>query len=461
MSVAIVDYGSGNLHSAAKAFERAAQEARAAAQAQIVVTRDPAVVAKADRVVLPGVGAFADCRRGLDAVDGMVAAIEEAVRRKGRPFFGICVGMQLLAERGREYEVTDGLGWIAGEVDRIAPRDASLKIPHMGWNTLNVVRPHPLLEGLPLGPDGRHAYFVHSYQLNPSSRADLVAEAEYGGPVTAVVGARQYCRHAIPSREEPAVRSCVDREFFEMDAVILFPAIDLKDGECVRLQHGDMARATVFNSDPAAQAQAFEQQGFEYLHVVDLDGAFAGKPMNAAAVERILAAVTMPVQLGGGIRDARRSRIGSARAWRGSSSARPRCATPRWCGGGARLSGPGRGRPRCPRRQGRGRGLGGDLRNCRARLAQRFEDAGVAAIIYTDIARDGMLKGLNIEATVALADASRFRSSPRAGCLDRRMSGALAPRATEARRRHRRPRALRRPARCRGGAGADRAARAA
>jgi glutamine amidotransferase len=154
---------------------------------EIVVTRDPAVVANADRVVLPGVGAFADCRRGLDAVDGMVAALEEAVRHKGRPFFGICVGMQLLAERGREYEVTDGLGWIAGEVDRITPKDASLKIPHMGWNTLNVVRSHPLLEGLPLGPDGRHAYFVHSYQLNPSSRSDLVAEAEYGGPVTAVV----------------------------------------------------------------------------------------------------------------------------------------------------------------------------------------------------------------------------------------------------------------------------------
>jgi glutamine amidotransferase len=193
VSVAIVDYGSGNLHSAAKAFERAAQDSvQDSAQdldraQEIVVTRDPAVVASADRVVLPGVGAFADCRRGLDAVDGMVAALEEVVRHKGRPFFGICVGMQLLAERGREYEVTDGLGWIGGEVDRIAPKDASLKIPHMGWNTLNVVRPHPLLEGLPLGPDGRHAYFVHSYQLNPSSRSDLVAEAEYGGPVTAVV----------------------------------------------------------------------------------------------------------------------------------------------------------------------------------------------------------------------------------------------------------------------------------
>ena len=185
MSVAIVDYGSGNLHSAAKAFERAAHDA--GLEQTIVVTHDPGVVASADRVVLPGVGAFADCRRGLDAVDGMVAAIEEAVRQKGRPFFGICVGMQLLAERGREYEVTEGLGWIAGEVDRIAPNDPNLKIPHMGWNTLNVARPHPLLEGLTLGPQGRHAYFVHSYELKVAERADLVAAADYGGPITAIV----------------------------------------------------------------------------------------------------------------------------------------------------------------------------------------------------------------------------------------------------------------------------------
>jgi len=185
VSVAIVDYGSGNLHSAAKAFERAAREA--GLDQPIAVTRDPAVVARADRVVLPGVGAFADCRRGLDAVAGMVEALEEAVRRNGRPFFGICVGMQLLAERGREYEVTEGLGWIAGEVDRIAPSDSSLKIPHMGWNTLNVVRPHKLIEGLTLGPQGRHAYFVHSYQLNPAQRGDLVADADYGGAVTAIV----------------------------------------------------------------------------------------------------------------------------------------------------------------------------------------------------------------------------------------------------------------------------------
>jgi imidazole glycerol-phosphate synthase subunit HisH len=185
VTVAIVDYGSGNLHSAAKAFERAAREA--GIDQPIRVTQDPSVVAPADRVVLPGVGAFADCKRGLDAVDGMVDALEEAVRRKGRPFFGICVGMQLLAERGLEYEVKEGLGWIGGEVDRITPSDPDLKIPHMGWNTLNVTRAHPLLDGLSFGPQGRHAYFVHSYQLKPSNRADLVAEADYGGPVTAVV----------------------------------------------------------------------------------------------------------------------------------------------------------------------------------------------------------------------------------------------------------------------------------
>src|SRR5437588_10737221 len=156
VTVAIVDYGSGNLHSAAKAFERAARES--GREQPIVVTSDPDMVARADRVVLPGVGAFADCRRGLGAVSGMAEALERAVRGNGRPFFGICVGMQLLAERGREYEVVEGLGWIAGEVDRIIPRDAKLKIPHMGWNTLSVLRPHPLVEGLPLGPQGLHAY---------------------------------------------------------------------------------------------------------------------------------------------------------------------------------------------------------------------------------------------------------------------------------------------------------------
>jgi glutamine amidotransferase len=186
MSVAIVDYGSGNLHSAAKAFERAARECGYAEP--IIVTRDPDRVARAERIVLPGVGAFADCRGGLDAVSGMVDALNMRVRDQGRPFLGICVGMQLMAERGREYEVTAGLGWIPGEVDRITPSDSGLKIPHMGWNTLNAVRPHKLLEGIPIGPQGLHAYFVHSFHLKTADPASLVAQAEYGGPVTAIVG---------------------------------------------------------------------------------------------------------------------------------------------------------------------------------------------------------------------------------------------------------------------------------
>jgi imidazole glycerol-phosphate synthase subunit HisH len=186
VTVAIVDYGSGNLHSAAKAFERAAREN--GLNQPILVTRDPDKVAQADRIVLPGVGAFADCRRGIDAIDGMIEALEQNVRGKGRPFFGICVGMQLMAERGREYEVTEGLGWIRGEVDKIAPTDPNLKIPHMGWNTLNPRKPHPLLDGIALGADGLHAYFVHSYQLKPAQPLDLVADADYGGAVTAIVG---------------------------------------------------------------------------------------------------------------------------------------------------------------------------------------------------------------------------------------------------------------------------------
>jgi glutamine amidotransferase len=190
MSVAIIDYGSGNLHSAAKAFERAARES--GHDQPIVVTGDPDAVRRADRVVLPGVGAFADCRHGLDAVAGMVEALEETVRGKGRPFLGICVGMQLMAERGREYVVTEGLGWIAGEVDKITPADPALKIPHMGWNTLAVRRPHALLDGIPLGPAGLHAYFVHSYEFKPANPADLVAQTDYGGAVTAVVARDSY-----------------------------------------------------------------------------------------------------------------------------------------------------------------------------------------------------------------------------------------------------------------------------
>ncbi|KQT61680.1 imidazole glycerol phosphate synthase subunit HisH [Methylobacterium sp. Leaf456] len=185
-TVAIIDYGSGNLHSAVKAFERAARDA-GEADTRIVLTDAPETVAAADRIVLPGVGAYADCRRGLDSVPGMVEAMTDAVRRKGRPFIGICVGMQLMASRGLEYEETAGLGWIPGDVGPIVPADPALKVPHMGWNTLAVDRAHPLLDGIETGRDGLHAYFVHSFALKPAEPADVVAHAEYGGPVTAMV----------------------------------------------------------------------------------------------------------------------------------------------------------------------------------------------------------------------------------------------------------------------------------
>lgn len=185
MRVAIIDYGSGNLRSALKAFERAAREAGLAAE--IELTAEAERVRTADRVVLPGVGAFADCRAGLDAVPGMVEALDEAVRGRGRPFLGICVGMQLLATRGLEKTVTPGLGWIAGDVRLIEPADASLKIPQIGWNTLDLRRPHPLFDGIATGPDGLHAYFVHSYWLDAREPGDVVAVTDYGGPLTAVV----------------------------------------------------------------------------------------------------------------------------------------------------------------------------------------------------------------------------------------------------------------------------------
>ena len=184
-SVVIIDYGSGNLRSAEKAFLRAAREA--GLERKIAVTADPDAVARADRIVLPGVGAFADCRAGIAAVDGLVEALEQRVRGDGVPFLGICVGMQLMATRGLEHGVTDGLNWIAGEVAHIAPSDPTLKIPHMGWNTLNVVTPHALLDGIATGPAGLHAYFVHSYHFVAKDEAHIVARTDYGGPITAFV----------------------------------------------------------------------------------------------------------------------------------------------------------------------------------------------------------------------------------------------------------------------------------
>lgn len=181
--VALIDYGSGNLRSAEKALTRAAHES--GATHQIVVTAHPDIVAKAERIVLPGVGAFGDCMAGVRAIPGMVEALQEAVLKRGLPFLGICVGMQLLADVGREFGDHKGLGWIGGEVVRIQPNDSSLKIPHMGWNELNVARAHPLLEGIALGA---HAYFVHSYEFRAHNGANVIATTDYGGAITAVIG---------------------------------------------------------------------------------------------------------------------------------------------------------------------------------------------------------------------------------------------------------------------------------
>ena len=188
MTVAIIDYGSGNLNSALKAFERAAQTLDRAPE--IELTADPDRVRAAERIVLPGVGAFADCMASLHAVPGLMTALTEAVQDNGTPFLGICVGMQLLATRGLEHVETAGLGWIPGQVAAIEPSDPHLKIPHMGWNTIDPARDHPLLGGIPTGADGLHAYFVHSFQLYATDPADVVAAADYGGPLTALVARR-------------------------------------------------------------------------------------------------------------------------------------------------------------------------------------------------------------------------------------------------------------------------------
>ncbi len=182
MLTAIIDYDSGNLHSAEKAFERMAREGDSG---DVVVTSDADVVARADRIVLPGDGAFPACRTALFAVDGVAEAMGEAVVGKGRPFLGICVGMQMLATRGHEYEVVPGLDWIGGDIVRIEPEDPALKVPHMGWNDLVVKGTHPVLAGIETGD---HAYFVHSYQFDVSDPSHRLAHCEYGGKVSAIVG---------------------------------------------------------------------------------------------------------------------------------------------------------------------------------------------------------------------------------------------------------------------------------
>ena len=182
MLTVLVDYDSGNLHSAEKAFQRMAQETGGG---DVVVTSRPEDVARADRIVLPGDGAFPACRAALDGYGGLFEAIEEAVRVKGRPFLGICVGMQMMASWGREYRDTPGFDWVGGEVVKITPTDPALKVPHMGWNDLVIDNPHPLLDGISTGD---HAYFVHSYHMHVTDPAHLLAHVDYAGPITAIIG---------------------------------------------------------------------------------------------------------------------------------------------------------------------------------------------------------------------------------------------------------------------------------
>ncbi|MDJ1008039.1 MAG: imidazole glycerol phosphate synthase subunit HisH [Paracoccaceae bacterium] len=182
MTTVLIDATPGNLHSAEKAFQRMAAEV---GSGPVVVSSDPEAVARAERVVLPGDGAFPACMAALTGRPALLDALVEAVSSRARPFFGICVGMQLLATLGEEFEDVPGLGWIDGRVTRIAPDDPGLKVPHMGWNDLVIDRPHPVLEGVATGD---HAYFVHSYRFEADAEADVLAHAEYGGPVTAIVG---------------------------------------------------------------------------------------------------------------------------------------------------------------------------------------------------------------------------------------------------------------------------------
>ena len=201
MKIAVVDYGSGNLASASRALALAAE--RAGIAAAVTVTADPEMVAKADRIVLPGQGAFADCKRGLGAVQGMTAAIEAATAA-GRPFLGICVGMQLMAERGLEHRVTPGFGWIRGEIAAMAA--PGLRMPQMGWNVLDFVPgAHPLLDGL---EPGDHAYFVHSYALRGADPAEVLATTDYGGPVVAMVarGNRAGTQFHVEKSQEVGLR---------------------------------------------------------------------------------------------------------------------------------------------------------------------------------------------------------------------------------------------------------------
>ena len=386
-TVAIVDYGSGNLRSAAKALEHAARQA--GLESRVVVTSDAGTVRAADRVVLPGVGAFPDCMTGLTAAPGLKDALVETVTRHGRPFLGICVGMQLMAEWGVEFGRHAGLGWIEGEIARLTPADPALKIPHMGWNTLKLATPHMVTADLA----DVHVYFVHSFALTGAAPAQVLASCDYGGAFAAVVG-----RARLPDQVP---------DMAAVSPFTLYPAIDLKDGQCVRLVRGEMASATVFNASPGAQAAAWQQAGFAWIHVVDLNGAFEGRPVNRQAVRDILGAVDVPVQLGGGIRDRRQIEAwleaGISRVILGTIAAR----NPHLVKDMA-LAFPGRIAVGIDAKDFRVavQGWAEDSELDAAELAARYQGAGVAALIFTDIGRDGTGQGLNVEQTLRVAKAA-------------------------------------------------------
>ena len=337
MTTLIIDATPGNLHSAEKAFQRMAPEVGAG---PIVVGSDPDAVAAAERLVLPGDGPSLPAWQRSPTGPILLEAIEEAVVRRAVPFLGICVGMQLLATTGEEFGETAGLGWVPGRVTRIVPEDPRLKVPHMGWNDLRLDRAPPGPRGR---GDGRPCLFRPLLPVRggrPRARAGPCRLRRAGHRHRR---ARQHRRHSVSPREVAVHGAEDDRELSRLaslelfgaarfaplcpraaleksrrenegTAMILYPAIDLKDGQCVRLLRGEMEAATVFGDDPAAQARAFEAAGAEWLHLVDLNGAFAGRPVNADAVAAILDAVSLPVQLAGASATWAPSSAGSERA---------------------------------------------------------------------------------------------------------------------------------------------------
>ena len=386
--VALIDYGAGNLHSVHNAL-------KAAGASDIAVTADPAVVLAARRIVLPGVGAFAHCMGALSAIPGMIDTMNEAVMTRGRPFLGICVGMQLMADAGHEHGVTPGLGWIAGHVAPLPPRPG-LKIPHMGWNDVVPLADHPVIaRGEGLFPS---RLWLHRRPCRRHQRPWWHRRRGYR--------ARQSGRCAVSPRKKPDLRYRHAEKVPEMATLTVYPAIDLKAGQVVRLAKGDMARATVYGDEPTTQALAFAAAGATHLHVVDLDGAFAGESINGDAVLNIVTAFPGKVQVGGGIRS-----MSNVEQWFFRGVARVVIGT-------AALTDPAFVRAAAhafPDRI----VVGVDARDGLVAthgwadvsdvpvvdLARRFEDAGVAALLFTDVGRDGMLTGCNVAATVDLARA--------------------------------------------------------